>query len=207
MIPLGLIPFGSIEPCQPPLTKGIRVAYVIIGVVLLLIIAPIISVLPSARQKARMVMRQAAMAAGVAVELTSIDDPNPKQDKYIGNTGKAIPPVLKVVGYRLQRKRVRDWRQLPVVEWALERDLERQWHWQSDPGDSMSPELRSWLQARTQELPDDVERVEEQSYNIRVYWHEAKAGDEVVVVGFLKDCAQIPLHPIGDEMDADGTVE
>ena len=50
--------------------------YVLIGVILLAIIVPIISVLPSARQKERMQMRMVARAAGVSVELTSIDDPN-----------------------------------------------------------------------------------------------------------------------------------
>jgi hypothetical protein len=57
------------------------VVYVLVGVILIVIIVPIISVLPSARQKERMQMRMIARAAGVSVELTSIDDPNPKQGK------------------------------------------------------------------------------------------------------------------------------
>ena len=98
--------------------------YVLIGVILIVVIVPIISVLPSARQKEQMQMRMIARAAGVSVELTSIDDPNPKQGKYIAYTGKPIPPVLKVVAYRLQRKRARDWRHLPKVSWCMFRGLD-----------------------------------------------------------------------------------
>ena len=57
--------------------------YLIIGFALLLIIAPIFAILPSARQKEQMNMRRKAMAEGVSVELTSIQDPVPNQDKYI----------------------------------------------------------------------------------------------------------------------------
>ncbi|HCC44491.1 MAG TPA: hypothetical protein DEQ32_08855, partial [Gammaproteobacteria bacterium] len=57
--------------------------YLIIGIVLLIVLVPIFSVLPSARQKQQMMMRQTARAAGVSVDLTIIDDPNPDQDKYL----------------------------------------------------------------------------------------------------------------------------
>ena len=64
--------------------------YIIIGLVLLLIAAPIIAVLPSKRQKEQMKLRQQAMAQGISVELTSIDDPIPEQKKYITGTGKQL---------------------------------------------------------------------------------------------------------------------
>ncbi len=167
--------------------------YVLIGVILLAIIVPIISVLPSARQKERMQMRMVARAAGVSVELTSIDDPNPKQDKYIGNTGKPIPAVLKVVAYRLQRKRERDWRELPKVSWCLLKDLENNWCWKSEPDPLMNKELAEWLWEIAPSLPADVVQIEEDSYTLCVYWHERTRGDEQAVLDFLKDCVELPL--------------
>ena len=92
--------------------------YVIIGVALLFIIVPIIAVLPSARQKEQMRMRAAARKAGIAVELTSIEDPEPAQDKYISPTGRALEPVLKTAAWRVQRDRGRGWRELPPVAWC-----------------------------------------------------------------------------------------
>lgn len=167
--------------------------YVLIGVILIAIIVPIISVLPSARQKERMQMRMVARAAGVSVELTSIDDPNPKQDKYISYTGKRIPAVLKVVAYRLQRKRERDWRRLPRVSWCLLKDLDSNWYWKSEPTEVMNKELARWLDEVAPGLPADVVQIEEDSYNICVYWHERTLGDEQAVLDFLKDCTELPL--------------
>lgn len=167
--------------------------YVLIGVILLAIIVPIISVLPSARQKERMQMRMVARAAGVSVELTSIDDPNPKQDKYIAYTGKPLPAVLKVVAYRLQRKRERDWRQLPRVSWCLLKDLENNWYWKPEPSAVMNKELAGWLEEVAPDLPTDVIQIEEDAYNICVYWHERTMGDEQAVLDFLKHCAELPL--------------
>jgi len=49
--------------------------YLIIGLAVLFIVVPILAVLPSPRQREQLAMRNAARAAGVLVELTSIDDP------------------------------------------------------------------------------------------------------------------------------------
>jgi hypothetical protein len=174
--------------------------YVIIGVALLLIIVPIIGVLPSAQQKAQMRMRNAARAAGVSVDLTSIDDPNPKQEKYTSNTGKALPAVLKVAAYRVQRNRGGDWRQLPKVDWCLNKTREEGWQWAPSAPEAMSDELRQWLPAAVESLPADVEQVQETEYNIMVHWHERTEGDEVSVFDFLKHCADLPLHkPVKDD--------
>ena len=167
--------------------------YILIGVILIAIIVPIISVLPSARQKERMQMRMIARAAGVSVELTSIDDPNPKQDKYIAYTGKPIPAVLKVVAYRLQRKRHSDWRNLPKVSWCRFRDLDKNWHWKSELNEAMNKQLAEWLEDVACDLPADVVQIEENSYNISVYWHEGTKGDEQAVLDFLKHSAELSL--------------
>jgi hypothetical protein len=171
--------------------------YVLIGVILMVIIVPIISVLPSARQKERMQMRMIARAAGVSVELTSIDDPNPKQGKYIAYTGKPIPAVLKVVAYRLQRKRARDWRHLPKVSWCMFRGLDNNWHWKAELNEAMNNELAEWIEAVAPGLPPDVVQIEEDSYNICVYWHERSKGDEQTVLGFLKHSSELSLIESG----------
>ncbi len=181
--------------------EGVFVAYILIGVILIVIIVPIISVLPSARQKERMQMRMIARAAGVSVELTSIDDPNPKQDKYIAYTGKRIPAVLKVVAYRLQRKREGDWRHLPKVSWSMFKDLDNQWHWNSELSEAMNKQLSGWIEGIAPDLPADVVKIEEDSYNICVYWHERIKGDEHAVLDFLKHSAELSLiepGPVGD---------
>jgi len=169
------------------------VVYVLIGVILLAIIVPILLVLPSTRQKERMQMRMIARAAGVSVELTSIDDPNPKQDKYIGYTGKRIPAVLKVVAYRLQRKRDSDWRHLPKVSWCLFKGLDNNWHWTSELDEAMNKQLAGWLEDVAPDLPSDVVQIEEDSYNICVYWHESTRGDEQAVLDFLKHSTELSL--------------
>jgi len=168
--------------------------YLIIGLALLFIIVPIIAVLPSARQKERMQMRNIARQAGVSVDLTSIEDPNPKQDKYISNTGRPLPPDLKVTAWRVQRKRERNWRQLPEVNWCVQRMLDKSWRWSIEPSDDASDELKAWLNNSIESLPNDVDQVEESRYTITIYWHEAEKGSEQIVLDFLKQCADLPLH-------------
>lgn len=180
-------------------------AYIIIAVVLALIIVPIIAVLPSARQKEQMNMRKHAMGEGVSVELRTIDDPNPDQEKYVSHTGKQLPRDLKVVAYRLQRRREGDWRRLPKVEWRLQRKQNPpegnefvDFVWVRKPVDDMSDELIECIESRINQLPDDVEQVEEVGYIITIDWHEKTVGQEQIVIDFLKHCAAVPLHKPDD---------
>ncbi|MGI9323368.1 MAG: hypothetical protein ACR2PJ_07285 [Pseudomonadales bacterium] len=175
--------------------------YLIIGAILLLVLLPALSILPSARQRQQMKMRRQAMEAGIAVELTSIADPNPDQEKYVSSTGKAIAPELQLACYRLQRPRAGDWRRLPTVDWRLQKkaalDGEQTFgHLVAVelPTDTMSDELLAFLAAKLSSLPQDVQQVEEVSYNIAVYWQEREAGTEEAVIDFLKECSQLPLH-------------
>ena len=168
-------------------------AYLIIGVVILVVLVPIFSVLPSARQRQQMKMRQAARAAGVSVEIIMIDDPNPEQEKYVSHTGRKIPPRLQVAAYRIQRRRNQDWRRWPDISWCLQRQLDGSWFWKSD-SELMSDTLKKVLDDALDVLPEDVEQVEESDYNISVYWHERAAGSEDNVLNFLRNCAASPLH-------------
>ena len=180
--------------------RGFRLVYVIIGLVLLVVIMPLIAVLPSARQKEQMKMRDAARAAGVSVELTSIDDPNPNQDKYITQTGRAMQPVLKVVAYRLQRKPAGDWRRTTAIPWCLKKNSDGGWQWSHERNPAMSDELYYWLLGAVEDLPEDVEQVEESGDNLAVYWHERNPGSEAEVIEFLKHCASLPLHkPVAED--------
>ncbi len=171
-------------------------AYVLICVVLALILLPVIRILPSRRQKEQMAMRRVAMAAGVAVQLTTIDDPDPRQEKYLSHTGKALAPRLKVVAWRCPR------RQLPASgDWCLQRTTadKRQagpggnWVWSKEPDAALSSGLRTWLEAAIGDLPADVEQVEETQGRVSVYWHEREAGTEHRVLEFLKTCTALPL--------------
>lgn len=74
--------------------------YLFIGLVLLMLIAPIVSILPGKSQKQIMAIRRAAMARGISVELTTIDDPNPNQEKYRTSTGHTLPAKLQVAAYK-----------------------------------------------------------------------------------------------------------
>jgi len=168
--------------------------YLIIAVILLIIIVPIFSVLPSARQREQMAMRKAAREAGVSVELTSIDDPNPDQEKYTSHLGKKLPTVVKVAGYRLQRRRIGDWRRLPQVNWCLQKKKKSGWQWREEASEHLSAELKDYLDEVVETLPTDVEQVEESGYNIVVYWHERQEGTEEKVFDFLRKCAELPLH-------------
>ncbi len=185
-------------------------AYVIIAVVLIVIIVPIIAVLPSARQKAQMRMRKVAMAAGVSVDITTIDDPNPEQEKYIShNTGKALPTKLNVIAYRLQRRRDRDWRQRPKVSWVLERkqkagdDMMGEFTVTDMTRQHISPEMIAFLNDSISALPADVEKVEEIAYNICIYWHEREEGSEEQVISFLKSASEVSLHIVNEDDETD----
>lgn len=153
--------------------------YVVIGLVLLLIIGPIIAVLPSQRQKEQMALRQLAMGLGINVELTSIPDPVPKQDKYVSSLGKPLDPILKVIAYRKARKMPDEWRRATMVNWSIERrlesdddDLPANWCWVDERPATLPKEFVTHLSTTLAELPNDVERVDEMNRTLSVYWHE-----------------------------------
>jgi len=184
--------------------------YLIIGFVLLLIIAPIFAILPSARQKEKMRLRGKAMAAGISVELTSIQDPIPNQDKYISNTGKPLEPILRLVAYRLSRKKPRQWRLVPQIDWALERgeestkDLPGTWFWvQPKPG-AMSEEMENFLVRELACIPGDVVRIDEKNYVLSIYWHE-NSGEKGLaeVCKFLNGCIETVLYKPQDNLELD----
>jgi hypothetical protein len=181
-------------------------AYLLIGFILLLIIAPMFALLPSARQKEQMNLRNAATGKGIIVELTSILDPIPRQDKYISNTGKRLEPLLKVVAYRVSRKKPRHWRLQPSVDWGLERgdedapELPGTWRWNPLKSDDLPLKIERFLVSELASLPDDVVKIDEINRVLSIYWHE-RSGDDglAVIVRFLNGCIEIPI----DYLEAD----
>ncbi len=172
--------------------------YLGIGLVLLLLIAPIIALLPSARQREQAAMRQVARANGIITELVTIDDPDPDPGQYVSSLGKPLAPELKVIAYRKARQRPEQWRDLPKLSWCLIRTRERAeglppgWAWRASVPDSK--DLSEKLIQQLTLLPDDVVMVDEQGYRVSVYWRE-NGGDGALeqVIGYLDAVAQLSV--------------
>lgn len=135
--------------------------------------------LPSARQKEQMALRNRARAQGLQVELTRIDDPDPEPGKYITLTGKPLDPILKCIAYRIPRKRLRDWRRQPIVNWkvfrkrgAMSDGLPADWEWHETSLETLPQQLRSRIKEGLPTLPADVVVVDEKNYQVSIYWHE-----------------------------------
>lgn len=191
--------------------------YVLIGVAILFIVGPIIAVLPSKRQREQMAMRKQAMARGVSIEFTSIEDPDPDPEKYLSNTGKPLERIKKVVAYRILRPKPSGWRQMPRIDWCVVRagdspgdELADGWQWEKRlPPPEMSNELRSFLANRLQKMPNDVVRVDEVRFVISVYWNE-RGGEQALleIMDFLSECTGInPAKPTAESEDSDDQSE
>ncbi|HIG42387.1 MAG: hypothetical protein ABGY96_10720 [bacterium] len=179
-------------------------AYIIIGFVLLLIIAPIIAILPSARQKALMAKRREAMAENIRIDLTQIEDPDPNPEDYISNTGKPLDRKCPVAAYRIPRPRSGNWRQLPSIDWSVNRvnaesdeDPVKGWRWDGRLDKKISNDLNEFIVLNLAALPDDVMRVEEKKFLISVYWKEA--GEVQETIDFLTGCAETNIVPVATD--------
>ena len=199
----------------------ILMVYVLIGFILLMIIAPIIAILPNARQKAQMQKRRDAIADGINVKLAHIVDPDPDPKKYLSGTGKPLERRLSIVAYQIPRQRSLNWRQAPSTDWAVERlygsenaqarpdvgeDQEGPvpgWQWQGKPDVNLANDLNEFISSNLGKLPDDVVRVEEKKYVISIYWDET---DEIhQIIDFLKGCSIVVIQtPTADPPDFGG---
>lgn len=182
-------------------------AYFIIGFVLLLIIAPMFAILPSARQKKQMRFRKEAMGQGIGVELTRIDDPIPDRDKYLSSTGKPLAPILGVAAYSLTRPKSDEWRISPRIDWILERkaeispDLPGHWHWHKSRPAEMSREFEDFLVRELPSLPGDVVKIQEVNDRLVIYWHELSNEEGFAsLVAFLRGCIAISPDIMHDDL-------
>ena len=173
--------------------------YLIIVGILLMVVAPVIAVLPNPSQRKKMALRKAAMSLGINVEITSIDDPDPLQAKYLSSSGKRLPSILKVVAYRVHCVRPMEWNDPRRRNWVIERRLDNEegelpgaWRWRGEPPPELSEKLLSFIILNLESLPQDVIRVDECSRIISIYWQEL--GDEQglqTIHYFLENCRKL----------------
>ena len=171
-----------------------HMSYLIIVVVLLLVLAPIISILPSKRQKLQMVYRQEARSSGISVALVKIEDPDSDRDKYLSATGRPLPRELSCVAYRKPRKRQNDGKGTRGPGWVMVRDksTEGKLGWDLAASENIEPEFRREVEARVGLLPQDVVRIDEVADLVSVYWQERT--DELgleALLQFLKDVVEL----------------
>jgi hypothetical protein len=173
--------------------------YLIVIFVLLLVIAPIISILPSKRQKQQMNFRQEARALGVNVALVKIDDPDSDKEKYLSATGRPLPRELDCIAYRKPRRRNDQLMGAKIPDWALFRDksTDDQLRWVDGPPASMDTNLRAEIEHRANNLPTDVVRIDEIAQLVTIYWHErsdelglANIFDFLKVIVALSPCSE-----------------
>ena len=167
-----------------------------------MIMAPILAILPSAEQKDQLKKRKLAMARGVRVQLTHIDDPDPDPSKYLSNTGQPLERKLPIVAYRLARSRPEMWHERPEENWSFIQARETPnspvgdygimgWHCERCPQDGFTPVWEKFFQEKLPCLPRDVVRVEENKFMVTIYWKEKGEVDEIL--DFLSACARLEL--------------
>jgi hypothetical protein len=173
-----------------PLERLIDMSYLIIILILFFVVAPIVAILPSKRQKQQMAFRQSARAAGVSVALVKIEDPDSDRDKYLSATGRPLPRDLACVAYRRPRKKVISQIPIPVPGWSVSRDksLDNQLTWiETDTGD-IDPIFLQFIESHLSDLPADVIRLDETAGLVSVYWHERSDEQGLAkLLGFLNE--------------------
>ena len=181
--------------------------WIVIAGILFLIIGPILVLLPSPRQREQMGLRRIAMAGGISVSLSAIDDPDPDLKKYTSALGKPLQPVIKCIAYQLRRKRSDDWRRTPHIYWKLvkgpgqrDKQLPPEWCWRDTDLAKLPATLHMTLIAKLSDLPADVIAVEESGYFVSLYWRE-KGGLGALerVCVFLESISVIKNNSENDE--------
>lgn len=169
--------------------------YILIGLVLLFVVVPIISILPNEEQRALMKVRKIAMSRGIGVELTTIPDHAAQAVKRISGSGRPITPVIKVAAYRRYRKRPQSRHDLPAISWSVlkadEGDdaLPGKWKWQEQPALQNAQSLKLFLAEKLEYLPESVVSVTEKNRAVSVHWIESgDACQAEIIFSFLDDC-------------------
>ena len=148
--------------------------YLFIGLVLMMLIAPIVSILPGKSQKQIMAVRRAAMARGISVELTTIDDPSPDQDKYRTSTGRALPAKLQVAAYKGLSRLNSSSATLPAfqVQRTPDQDPSSPDAFHSITDASLPEACRTFLAQYASALPTTVQQIIWDGRQLNVYWVE-----------------------------------
>lgn len=188
--------------------------YLGIALVIALLVAPIIALRPSGRQREQMALRQAARARGLRTELVTIEDPDPDPDSYRSVTGKALAREIKCIAYRRSRRRPSDTRRLPALAWAVGRNTGATdgplsgWRWETPLPEFASDELRAAIPHALESMPDDVIRVDEEYADVSAYWRERGGMEAFEQIADALDAlaAATPLQPgTGEEREDDSS--
>lgn len=173
--------------------------YILIGLVLLFVVVPIISILPNEEQRALMKMRKIAMGRGIGVELTTIPDHAAQVGKRVSGSGRPMRPVLKVAAYRRYRKRPQSRHDLPAISWSVFKGpkgddaLPGNWQWQEQPAVQNSRSMKLFLAEKLEHLPESVVSVTEKNRAVSVHWVESGDTSQAeIIFSFLDDCINWP---------------
>ena len=147
-------------------------AYLIIALVLALIIAPLFSILPSKAARQIMVVRRAAMARGIAVELTTIDDPNPNQEKYRSNTGRQLAAKLSVGAYKGVARKSSKYPAWSVVRQGSPTEDSDVSGFRPATETPIPSDLRLFLTEAAKDLPSSVHQIAWDGRQLVVFWVE-----------------------------------
>ncbi len=162
-------------------------AYLYIAIAILLVISPLVSLLPSPRQKQKMVFRQRAIALGMQVQLASI--PTARH-----NHAKENP--LNGIAYRLPRnpQQLKELRNHTTNVAAKVSSTNNEWLWfneKSRPGEPMASQLLQCFQ----EMPSDVAAIELSRTASSIYWREKGTVEDVdQILKLLKNIQSIEMQ-------------
>ncbi len=163
--------------------------WIIIGVVLLAAFGPVLWLVPSRRDRKLARMRTRARSRGLAVEVTSIADPNPAPEARVSAGGVQRNPVIAGTTYRLDLPRA-----APLAaKWALLRAegagpaAVAGWRW--DDGANAAGVDWSEVAAILARLPGDVLRCAADGRGVGCFWRERTSDAEAEsAVDRLAEC-------------------
>jgi hypothetical protein len=169
----------------------------------LFVLAPMIRLWPSTKDRQAMRGRMLAMKRGVGVELTMIDDPVPDQDKYRTPSGLPLPTRLRVIAFRARHKqlvdekmRPADWvarrvgagansRSMPqgvqVDDWRLSFEAGRA------PKSVQEAQITDQIRLTVARLPASVVMLDWANRALSAYWEENGREEEVTLICDLLD--------------------
>jgi hypothetical protein len=168
--------------------KESTMAWIVIGVVLIVAFGPVLWLLPSKRDRRLAALRARARAEGIAVEIRRIPNPDPTPEERVTAGGKVLDPVIECAayGYPLARKlrHLPTWRVVrrasgqgepdPLPDWSY--DLRPKGEWRRYLSRLMPP-----VTTALAELPSDVVAFEVASTALLAYWMERPGSDEDTV--------------------------
>ncbi|MCZ6644547.1 MAG: hypothetical protein O7G86_02950 [Gammaproteobacteria bacterium] len=174
-------------------------AWIIIGLVLLVAFGPVFWLLPSKRDKRLSALRQAARLAGLTVELRHLPKLNPEPEERVSAGGKVREPVIDCAAYSWNMTRkLRVLPELRLLRGTLGTTALPGWVFdpkrkpRRDHVDLLLETLASFIET----LPEDALGFEVSERQLVCYWQESP-GSGVEVVSSM--AAQ--MRRLGDDLN------